>query len=147
MQISLSARLNNRSYLSCVMSVDGTDCYIFKPTPFSSKWYSHKTNGPGLRYEIAVSIFENCINWVKGLFPCGTFNDQRIYNEELSLKLRESEKVVEDGGYSGHEVFSRGLDTYFRRRTRARHETVKRKIKSFRCIGGVFRHKKQLHSI
>ena len=38
------------------MSVDGTDCAINESRPFLSKWYSHKLNGPAVRYEVAVSL-------------------------------------------------------------------------------------------
>jgi hypothetical protein len=36
--------------------VDGTDFRINEPTDFSTKWFSHKFKGPGLRYEVAISI-------------------------------------------------------------------------------------------
>ena len=35
-------------------SLDGTDFRIREPSPFSTKWWSFKFNGPGLRYEIAI---------------------------------------------------------------------------------------------
>jgi hypothetical protein len=39
-----------------MVTVDGTDFRIYEPTPFSPMWYSHKYKGPGLRYEVALSI-------------------------------------------------------------------------------------------
>ena len=36
------------------ISLDGTDFRIPEPTVFDPKWFSHKFNGPGLRYEIAL---------------------------------------------------------------------------------------------
>ena len=38
------------------MSVDGTDFLINEPKPFDNCWFSHKFRGPGLRYEVEVSI-------------------------------------------------------------------------------------------
>lgn len=38
------------------VTVDGTDFRINEPTDFSTKWFSHKFKGPGLRYEVAISI-------------------------------------------------------------------------------------------
>jgi hypothetical protein len=38
------------------VTVDGTDFRINKPTDFSTKWFSHKFKGPGLRYEVVISI-------------------------------------------------------------------------------------------
>ena len=45
-------RVGNR----CLISIDGTDCQIQEPTPFSPKWFSHKFNGPGIRYEVGILI-------------------------------------------------------------------------------------------
>ena len=40
----------------CLMTVDGTDYEIYQPALFSKHWYSHKFNGPAIKYEIGVSI-------------------------------------------------------------------------------------------
>ena len=40
----------------CLVTVDGTDFEIQQPKPFSKIWYDDKHNGPGVRYEVAVSI-------------------------------------------------------------------------------------------
>ena len=60
------------------MSVDGTDCRIREPSPFNPMWYSHKFSGPGLRYEVGVSIHEEGIVWINGPFPCGSWPDLKI---------------------------------------------------------------------
>jgi hypothetical protein len=50
-------------------SVDGTDFEIFEPEPDDTKWFSHKFKGPGLRYEIVLSL-EGCdILHANGPFP------------------------------------------------------------------------------
>jgi hypothetical protein len=43
-----------------ILSVDGVHCrtYECRKDP-SSKWYSHKHNGPGLTYELAIAICSN----------------------------------------------------------------------------------------
>jgi hypothetical protein len=38
------------------ITIDGTDFSIYEPTPFSTKWFSHKLKGLGVRYELAISI-------------------------------------------------------------------------------------------
>ena len=38
------------------LTVDGVDFEIYEPTAFSGKWFSHKSNGPAVRYKIAISI-------------------------------------------------------------------------------------------
>jgi hypothetical protein len=40
----------------CKMTIDGTDCRIWDPMPFSPKWYSHKFKCPGLRYKVGLCI-------------------------------------------------------------------------------------------
>jgi hypothetical protein len=37
------------------VTVDGTYFRINEPTDFSTKWFSHKFKGPGVRYEVAIS--------------------------------------------------------------------------------------------
>eukprot|EP00957_Ditylum_brightwellii_P079201 6023413-Ditylum_brightwellii.AAC.1 len=38
------------------MSVDATDCPIYEPWPFDTKWYCRKSNGPGIKHEVGVAI-------------------------------------------------------------------------------------------
>ena len=59
----------------CLVSVDGTDFCIMEPWPFSTKWWSHKFNGPGLRYEIVVCMQTGWIVMVNGPHPCGDWSD------------------------------------------------------------------------
>ncbi len=49
-------------------SLDGTDfkCTEKEDFPENRRWYSHKFNGPGLRYEIALSIKTGDIVWAYG---------------------------------------------------------------------------------
>ena len=47
-QILLMYRCIGMVNKSCLMTVDGTDCPIYKPKPFLSKFYSHKFKGVGL---------------------------------------------------------------------------------------------------
>jgi hypothetical protein len=53
-----------------IVSVNGVHCKISEPrcTP-SSNWYSHKTHGPALGYEIAVAIHHNKVVHINGPFP------------------------------------------------------------------------------
>ena len=63
---------------NCFISVDGTDCPVFKPWPFSKKMYSHKLNGPGLKYEVAVCLKTGQIVWISGPFV-GSKTDSTIF--------------------------------------------------------------------
>ena len=132
------------------MSVDATDCQIYEPIPFSSKWYSHKFRGPGLRYEIGVCIATGHISWVHGPFPCGRYSDVTIFRLGMKQALVRGEKVVADGGYVDESCeknpTDRSKSNLFHSQARARHETVNRRIKQFAIARQRFCHKLSRHS-
>jgi hypothetical protein len=150
LKIKFENRLLNQNGSICKLSVDGTDFRIHEPTPFWSGWFSHKFNGPGLRYEVGICIQTGWICWVLGPFACGKWSDLRIFKAKLKNMLAPMEKVEADGGYSGDIRISDpqdGNNVYEMRMksaARARHETVNRRFKQFECMKN-FRHGKVLH--
>jgi len=136
----------------CLVSIDTTDVPIEEPKPFSRKWYSHKFEGAGLRYEIAVSIKKGYIVWVNGPYPCGSYPDISIFRHALKHYLEKDERVEADDGYRGDEPAycktpggfssrSEGTEArQIRRRVRSRHETVNKRIKDFGILSQVYRH-------
>ena len=54
--IRLENRFEGNPNRRCFMTVDGTDCQVYEPRPFNKDMYSHKMNGPGVKYEVAVCI-------------------------------------------------------------------------------------------
>ena len=86
-----------------MVSVDCTDIPIEEPTRFSSKWFSHKFNGPGLRYEIGLSLQLGHIVWVNGPYPCGAWSDIKIFRDRMKLDLSKNERVEADNGYTGED--------------------------------------------
>ena len=94
---------------TCLVTVDGTDFCIYEPTPFWSIWRSHKFNGPGLRYEVAVCIQTGDIVWINGPFPCGRYPDLNIFCLGLKHMLLEWEMVEADGGYRDEKVKKYGV--------------------------------------
>jgi len=136
----------------CLVSIDTTDVPIEEPKPFSKKWYSHKFQGAGLRYEIAVSIKKGHIVWVHGPFPCGSYPDISIFRHTLKHYLEENERVEADNGYNGEQPMfcktpggfssrAEGAEARLvRRRLRSRHETVNKWIKDFGILSQVYRH-------
>ena len=90
--------------------MDGTDFQINEPTPFDRKWYSHKFNGPGVRYEIGISIATGHIVWVNGPFCCGRWPDIKIAKKHLVKRLDRHERVIADSGYrnGGHFITPTG---------------------------------------
>ena len=67
----------------CLVSVDGTDFEIQEPWPYhrlhSRMWFSHKFKGPGLRYEVGLSILGGEIVWIGGPYACGLWPDLKIF--------------------------------------------------------------------
>lgn len=101
-QIIFSRRLEHDADNTwCTMTVDGTDFAICEPAPFSSRWFSHKFKGPGLRYEVAVSIIGGDIVHTNGPFPCGAWPDIKVFRSVLMNKLAPGEMVEADNGYRG----------------------------------------------
>ena len=82
------------------LSVDGVDFICQEPHPYvkhvSKIWYSKKSNGPGLRYEIGVGIKTGDLVWVHGPFPCGQYNDLTIFKLGLANYLDKNELVEVD---------------------------------------------------
>ena len=97
--------IGNRS----LVTVDGTDCPIQEPHPFSTQWISHKFKGPGLCYELAVCILTGYIVWYFGPFPAAK-SDLQIYRIKLKTILGPHEKVVADKGYRGDYTVDTPLD-------------------------------------
>ena len=138
------------------MSVDGTDFKICNQTPFSRKWYSHKFNGAGLRYEVALNIQTGHIVWTNGPFPPGQCSDLGIFLQDLRGKLAPGERVEADLGYIGWPDYIDGPNAntggskvqHFRKKmVRARHEHCNARLKLFNILKSPFRHCVEKHGI
>ena len=138
------------------MSVDCLDFEIQEPHPFqlpwSKRWYSHKFKGPGLRYEVALSIIAGDIVWTNGPFPCGMKDDWQIFRDGLRNFLENDERVEADDGYgAGDPEFVKtpaGINhpiakKAFRNCVRARQESVNQRFRQWGALGlghQVYRH-------
>ena len=85
--------------------VNGVDYCIFEPMNLADpndykKFYSHKFNKAALRYELAVSIFENKLIAMNGHFLASN-NDAAFSKGDLLSKPSSCEKVIGDKGYKG----------------------------------------------
>ena len=139
-----------------LLSVDGVHCNIDEPRKKpSTGWKSHKSNGPGLAYELGLLLHHSQLVWINGPFAAGS-NDIRNFNEEngLKSKIPPGKKVITDRVYSSEiDVCSipNDLDTpevnEFKRRARARHETFNKRIKNFNILSNTFRHGLHLHQM
>lgn len=145
-KISFQNRFERSNGSECLITVDGTDFRIQEPQPFSTDWYGHKFNGPGLRYEVGVCIQTAWIVWVAGPYPCGKYPDLSIFRRNLEKRLLVGEKVLADGGYQdahgGTTETPNGLrnfDQYMKQVARARHETINRRFKQFAVLNTTYR--------
>ena len=148
--ISLGNRfdgLDGVAHTNCFMSVDGTDCPVFEPWPFSTKMYSVKMNGPGLKYEVGVCLKTSWIVWINGPFT-GAENDATIFKNGLSTKLHEEEAVEADRGYKGDDKLKlpgmaiTSKERKMKSNARAQHEAVNGRLKQFNVLTTHFRHMK-----
>jgi hypothetical protein len=130
---------------NCFMSVDTTDCPIYEPWPFDTKWYCQKSNGPGVKYEVGVAITTGNIVWINGPM-IGSANDGTIFCNKLSGLLCDDEGVEVDGGYKGDAKLkspSIGFASKDRKQksiVRARHESINSRLKIFNILNIPFRH-------
>ena len=152
-QIKWENRFRCDTYERCLVTVDGTDFQIYEPTPFSTEWYSHKFDGPGLRYEIGVAIKTGDIVWFNGPFPCGSHNDLKIFRRNMKLMLGPGEMVIADRGYIGDEKvvtpdnFKNARHKKAMGIARARHETINGRLKNWGILKQIFRHHRNKHHI
>ena len=153
MKIKWQNRLLRSNGSTCLVSVDGTDFRIVQPAPFDKKWYSHKFKGPGLRYEVGISIQTSWIVWISGPYPCGSWPDISIFNRVLRNKLLPGEQVEADKGYAGNYPVSLpdNYGTIFewvtKQQVRSRHEIVNGYFKNFKCLHHTFIHHYLKHKI
>ena len=138
----------NRFSVQCFISLDATDCKITERRPFSSKYYSFKFKGPGLKYEVGLSITTGRIVWVNGGIPCKT-HDLTLARSKLVKKLLPDEKIIADSGYRDDRYFVHPLAVInnhdFYKKVRARHENINFRIKKFKVIGSTFRNTLDKH--
>jgi len=133
------------------VSLDGSDFRIYEPTPFDTKWFSHKFKGPGIRYEVGLNISTGDIVWVNGGVPCGAFPDLVLARECYIYNVNEGELTVADETYEDRRYFiypkAYPESVHWQKAVMARHETVNKKMADWGCLGKRFRHRLELHQL
>ena len=136
------------NHKTCKMSVDGIDCPVYEVDsyPINRRWYSHKFKSAGTRYEVGVCIQTGDICWINGPFMCGRWPDINIFRVGLKRLLAPNEMVVADKGYRGDRSchtpahLVSWTDRRATNKALARHETVNKRLKQFKCLKEQFRH-------
>lgn len=151
-QIGLDLRIlgNDATIPNMYMYVDGTDCAIQQPEPFSTEWYTQKQNVPGLRYEVAVSICIRDTVWVSGPYVCGIHPDLRVYREVLKSRLLRRNKLIRYNGYLDPTMLLHSGAVEFQQlhiAIRAQHKMVNGRWKRLNVLCVPFRHRHELHGI
>lgn len=111
-------------------------------------WYSHKHNGPGLRYEIGLALHSGKIVWAHGGVPCGLYSDLKLARDQFIHMMEPGEKSIADKGYNDDNFFinPRNNPRYPHiKRILARHETVNGRLKQWKCLSTCFRHPLNKH--
>jgi hypothetical protein len=130
--------------------VDGTDCKIGEPTDWDKTWFSHKFKGPAVKYEVAVCIEKGHIVWTNGPFR-GSVNDLKIFKSDLANRVPPGKIVIADKGYRSIAFAStpNDLDSPdvmdYKKRVRARQESVNKRLKDFKVLKETFRHPRHKH--
>lgn len=119
----------------------------------STKWYSHKSNGPGLSYEIALMVYKQQVVHRKGPEPAAT-SDVAIFTAPggLKEKIPEGKKAIGDRLYKDEKCSIRNDRDpkevkIFKRRVRARHENFNGRLKNFKILSTKFRHDIKKHQV
>jgi hypothetical protein len=132
------------------VTIDGTDCRIQEPVPYNSIWWSHKFNGPALKYELAVCIKTRDIVWLGGPWPAAV-HDREVFDEALSDMLIPGEMVEADSGYNGRKkIATPGMGRSHRIRkvksqARCRQENVNGRAKMFNILTNTWRYDLEKH--
>lgn len=142
-QVKWDNRNKNSASKKMFVSLDGTDFPIREQTPFNKKWFSHKFKGPGIRYELGLSIVEADIVWASGGFPAGERNDLAIA-KDLYISYARKEVTLADKGYRLKPYFKQPSNA-LEKKILARHEALNGRLKEFSILGNRFRNSIKKH--
>ena len=131
--------------------MDGVHIKIQETSPFNKTWNSHKLGGAVVAYELATCIQTGDIVSFNGPFPAGGCPDIKNFRNKIKKKLLSWEKVLADQGYRGERKVITVRDakdeqnSYAMACARARHETINRRIKTWKALKKEFRHDRNDH--
>lgn len=83
-------------------STDGTDWQISRPTPSTSRKYSHNFERPSVCYEIDIPHYDKNFMWLHGPFHYGLPPGIETLKKKMFDMLMDNKKVVSKNGYKHH---------------------------------------------
>lgn len=133
--------------------IDCTDCPIEEPQPWTSKWYSHKFEGPAIKYEIATS-FAGDVAWGSEPYRGGK-GDREIFQDRLQGLTPENCVNLVDLGYVKDGLAKvthirptdSAADRKLKKRLLARQETLNGRLKNYAVLSHRYRHNVKDHSM
>jgi len=143
-QIQWENRYATNSHCNVYITVDGTDFKIKEPRPFSPAWYSHKFNGPAVRYEVGICIATGWIVWFNGPYKPGDYPDLKLAQEcGLHECLDEDERYIADGTYTCNQALiphdiANHYESVYMQWCRTRHEATNKLFKLFKVVCNKF---------
>lgn len=144
-----------------IITMDGTDCPIWEPKhphlPVDKSYYSKKKNRAGLKYLLAISVYDAKVVFMDGPFKAGS--ELGMFRHKLKGMIRPGKKVLCDGGFPPksesemnmlalpHPGYGGQAFRNFKSRARLRHETFNKLLKCYDCLSNIFRHGIEKHKI
>lgn len=117
--------------------MDGVDFRIQEPrsadhpSQIDTIWFSHKFNGPGMRYEIGLCVKTGHIVWAYGGYPAGEYSDLALARLDFVNHLLPHERVIADRIYQDPAYFiNQNIDPLtirIQKQILARHETINKR--------------------
>jgi hypothetical protein len=155
---------SERTYVG---TIDCVHCETneFRTDP-DSKWYSHKHNGAGVSYEVAVDFYDDKIILIAGPYPASTHditifrggtqvsksqqNNKTYWDQNaLYFKIPKGKRLIGNSGYNGEpSKISGSKDEHsaevkeFFAQAKSRQETINTRLKSFSTLSCRFCHGK-----
>ena len=137
-------RCNNRPNAKLVRKAK------WKNLPFDPRYWSHKFNGAGLRYGIAICIQSGEIVGAHGPKPAGHWPDIKIFKKYILPILLPGEMVETDRGLRhprcrNPEDYLSNSELVAKKKAASRHEVVNGRLKNWRSLYHKFRHDHHEH--
>ena len=125
------------------VSLDGVDFPINESYPFDKNLYSHKLNGPGIRYDVAICIRTGNIVYWSGGDKAGKYDDLSLARRGICRLINPGEKILADKGYRDARYFVyptniRG-DNALLKKISGRHENINARLNCWGVLRNRYR--------